>query len=65
MAGEGDVWNKTYYHRVIRTNIGSAMKMQYEKDLARPLPHNLLTLLMQLTEQQNAKRRPARKTPAR
>ena len=44
-------WNKTFYDRVIQTKIGQGLREQYEQDLARPLPHKLSTLLMQLSEQ--------------
>jgi len=48
---ERDPWEKTFYHRVIQTKIGQALREQYDKDYAaQPLPHGLLTLLMQLNE---------------
>jgi hypothetical protein len=50
---ERNPWEKTFYHRVIQAKIGEALREQYDKDYAsQPLPHGLLTLLMQLNEQQ-------------
>jgi hypothetical protein len=57
MAREGNPLDKTFYHRVIQTKIGQGLREQYDQDLARPLSHNLLTLLMQLNERQKPKRR--------
>jgi Anti-sigma factor NepR len=64
MAREVNPWNKTLYDRVIRTKIGQGLREQYDEDLARPLPHKLSTLLMQLSEQENSERgrRPERNT---
>jgi hypothetical protein len=47
-----NAWDKTFYHRAIQTKIGQGLREQYDQDLARPLPHNLFTLVMQLGEQQ-------------
>jgi hypothetical protein len=52
MAREYNAWDKTFYHRAIQTKIGQGLREQYDQDLARPLPHNLFTLVMQLGEQQ-------------
>ena len=67
MAHEVNPWNKTFYHRVIRTKIGQGLREQYTQDLARSLPHRLSTLLMQLDEQENTERgnQTERKKPAR
>ena len=54
MAREVNPWNKTFYDRVIQTKIGQGLREQYDQDLARPLPHNLFTLVMQLGEQRSA-----------
>ena len=48
MAREYNAWDKTFYHRAIQTKIGQGLREQYDQDLARPLPHNLFTLVMQL-----------------
>jgi hypothetical protein len=51
---ERNPWEKTFYHRVIQTKIGQGLRAQYDRDyLEQPLPHRLLTLLMQLNEPQN------------
>jgi hypothetical protein len=52
MAREYNAWEKTTYHRAIQTKIGQGLREQYDQDLARPLPHNLFTLVIQLGEQQ-------------
>jgi hypothetical protein len=69
MAREYNAWDKTFYHRAIQTKIGQGLREQYDQDLARPLPHNLFTLVMQLGEQQERERepgeRPERKKPDR
>ena len=51
MLHERDVWNTTFYHRVIQTKIGQALRAEYE--LPQELPHGILTLLMQLNAQQD------------
>ena len=56
MERERNVWEKTFYHRVIQTKIGQVLRAQYGQDLAQPLPHRLLILLMQLNEPQNVER---------
>lgn len=43
-----DVWQKTFYHRVIQTSLGSALREQY--DLSEPLPDRLADLLRELDE---------------
>ena len=69
MERERNAWDKTFYHRVIQTKIGQVLRAQYERDnLERPLPHRLLTLLMQLDEQQDTEGRerpPEQNKPAR
>ena len=67
MERERNPWENTFYHRVIQTKIGQVLRAQYDQDLAQPLPHRLLTILMQLNEQQNTDRdkRPEQKKPAR
>ena len=52
MERERNVWDKTFYHRVIQSKIGDALRTQYDP-VSQPLPHRLLTLLMQLNEQHN------------
>jgi len=56
MERERNPWEKIFSHRVIRTKIGQVLRAQYGQDLAQPLPHRLLTLLMLLNEQQNTDR---------
>jgi hypothetical protein len=48
MRNERDVWNTTFYHRVIREEIGNALSAGY--DLSQPLPDRLSTLLHQIDE---------------
>ena len=48
MRNERDVWNTTFYHRVIREKIGKALSAGY--DLSQTLPDRLSTLLGQLDE---------------
>jgi hypothetical protein len=61
MEDERSPWEKTFYHRVIQTKIGEALRAQYDQK-HKPLPHRFLTRLMQLDEQQNAD---AAKDPSR
>ena len=61
MEDERSPWEKTFYHRVIQTKNGEALRAQYDQK-HKPLPHRFLTLLMQLDEQQNAD---AAKDPSR
>ena len=65
MTREYNAWDKTFYHRAIQTKIGQGLREQYDQDLARPLPHNLFTLVMQLGEHQEREpgERPERKKP--
>ena len=56
MERERNPWDNTFYHRVIQTKIGQVLRAQYDQDLAQPLPHRLLTILMQLNEQQDTDR---------
>ena len=67
MARDGNVWDKTFYDRVIRTKIGQGLREQYDRDLTRPLPHSLSTLLTQLGEKKTPERGkpPERKRPGR
>jgi hypothetical protein len=68
MNDERSAWDKTFYHRVIQTKIGQVLRAQYGRDyLAQPLPHRLLTLLMQLSEQEDTGRgeRPEQSKPPR
>src|SRR5258705_11965305 len=64
MEDERSPWEKTFYHRVIQTKIGEALRAQYDQK-HKPLPHRFLTRLMQLDEQQNpdAAKAPSRATP--
>jgi hypothetical protein len=48
MPDERDVWNTTFYHRVIRKKIGEALSADY--DLSKPLPDRVRTLLEKLDE---------------
>jgi len=66
MERESNPRENTFYHRVIQTKLGQVLRAQYEPDLAQPLPHRLLTILMQLNEQHDTDRdkRPGQKTPA-
>ena len=52
MERECNVWDKTFYHRVIQSKLGDALRTQYGP-VSAPLPDRLLTLLMQLDEQRN------------
>ena len=49
----GDAWNMSCYHRAIRTRLGEALRAHFDHERT-PLPHQLLTLLMQLNEPENA-----------
>jgi hypothetical protein len=51
MSSEPDPWTKTFYHRVIQTKIGGALRVQY--DLSQPLPDKLSTLLTELDKHIN------------
>jgi hypothetical protein len=54
MEDERDPFERTFYHRVMQAKIGQALKEQYGQNrLSQPLPHRLLTLLMQLNEQES------------
>ena len=52
MEPKVDIWTKSFFDRAIRTNIGRMLRRQY--DLDQPLPHGLLTRLMQLNEPQGS-----------
>jgi len=51
MSSEPDPWTKTFYHRVIQTKIGQALRAQH--DLSQPLPDKLSTLLTELDKRIN------------
>jgi hypothetical protein len=67
MERERNPWENTFSPRIIQRKIGQVLKAQYDQDLAQPLPHRLLTLLMQLNGQQITDRdkRPEWNKPAR
>jgi hypothetical protein len=48
MRDEPDVWNKTFYHRLIQEKLGKALSAGY--DLSQPLPDRLSILLGQLDD---------------
>ncbi len=48
MAREPDAWQKTFYHRLIQTSVGSALRAHY--DLSQPMPDRLSQLLRVLEE---------------
>jgi hypothetical protein len=48
MRNERDVWNKTFYHRLIQEKLSKALSAGY--DLSQPLPDRLSTLLGQLDD---------------
>ena len=48
---EWDNWEKALRLRAVQTKIGQELRAQYE--LPKELPHQLLTLLMQLNAQQD------------
>jgi hypothetical protein len=56
MKREGNPWDETYYNRVILRKIGQGLKGLYDQDLARPLPHRMFTLLMQLSQKRKPRR---------
>jgi hypothetical protein len=56
MKRERNPWDETFYNRVILRKIGQGLKELYDQDLARPLPHHLSTLLMQLSQQRKPQR---------
>jgi hypothetical protein len=51
MSSKPDPWTKTFYHRVIQTKIGQALRAQH--DLSQPLPGKMLTLLTELDKRIN------------
>ncbi len=68
MEREPNPWEKTFYHRLIQTKIGEALRAEYDRDrLSQPLPDRLLTLLKRLEEQQSTEHgeRPEQNTPGR
>jgi hypothetical protein len=48
---EWDNWENSLRRRAIQTGIGEALRSRYE--IPKDLPHQLLTLLMQLNAQQD------------
>jgi hypothetical protein len=46
MHNQGDIFNKTFYHRAIQTHIGRALRARY--DLSQPLPDELALLVMRI-----------------
>jgi hypothetical protein len=52
MRDERDVWNKTFYHRLIQEKLGKALSAGY--DLSLPLPDRLSILLGQLDDATSA-----------
>jgi hypothetical protein len=50
MQDERDVWNTTYFHRVIRKTIGEALSQAKGYNLSQPLPESIRTLLDKLDE---------------
>jgi hypothetical protein len=51
MQRERSAWNKTFFDRVIQTNIGQALKAQYDhQPEGRPLPRRLAALLEKIDE---------------
>jgi hypothetical protein len=53
MEHEPKPFEKTFYHRLTQTKIGEALRALYDKDLlSQPLPDRLVTLLLQLDQQQ-------------
>jgi hypothetical protein len=48
MAQGHDVWQKTFYHRLIQTSLGSALRANY--DLSEPLPDRLAKLLQEIDD---------------
>jgi hypothetical protein len=68
MEREPNPLEKTFYHRLIQTQIGEALRARYDKErLSQPLPDRLLILLMRLDEQQSTERdgRPEQNKPDR
>jgi hypothetical protein len=47
-------WNTALYHHAIRTKIGHELRAEY--DLPNDIPHQVLTLLMQLNASQGDER---------
>ena len=46
MHNQGDIFNKTFYHRAIQTHIGRALRARY--DLSQPLPNELALLVTRI-----------------
>jgi hypothetical protein len=63
-VSQSDTWNKIFYCRMLQTTIGQELRARYGP-LPKELPHQILALLMQLTEHGQTKplppppRRPA------
>jgi hypothetical protein len=56
MKRERNPWEETFYSRVILKKIGQGLKELYDQDLARPPPHRMFTLLMQLNQERKPQR---------
>jgi Anti-sigma factor NepR len=65
MKRGGNPWDETFYNRVILRKIGQGLKEVYEQDVARPLPHRMFTLLMQLSQQRKPQRAKTTRTEKR
>jgi hypothetical protein len=52
MQDRPDDYKDSFYYRAIRTQIGSALRGQY--DLSKPLPNRLTALLDQLRQYESA-----------
>jgi len=46
MRNQGDIFNKTFYHRAIQTHIGRALRARY--DLSQPLSDELALLVTRI-----------------
>ena len=53
MQNERDVWDTTFFHRVIRKTIGETPSQSKTYDLSQPLPKRLRDLLEQLCSEQH------------
>jgi hypothetical protein len=51
MADGYDTENIPIYNRTIRTRIGAALRAMYDKELSQPIPHQLFTLLIDLSNE--------------
>jgi hypothetical protein len=46
-------WNTALYHHAIRTKIGHELRAEY--DLPKDIPHQILSLLMQLNDRKESR----------